>query len=71
MRKASQRQEQSSSKVEDLSAWRNLEQEVEVSGGVVDTGLVVEDLPWSSRWRLWTDEELSVGLNSRTVKALV
>ncbi len=47
--KTSRCQGQSWSMVGDLSAWRSLDLEVEVSCEVVDTGPVVEGLPWSSR----------------------
>ena len=45
----------------DLSAWRCLGLEVEVSCEVVDRGLVVENLPLSSPRGVWSKEELTEG----------
>lgn len=48
-KEASRCQEQFCSMVGDLSAWRCLEVEVEVSCEVVDRVLIVENLPLSSQ----------------------
>ncbi len=61
VKETSRCQGQSWSMVGDLSAWRNLDLKVEVSCEVVDTGLVFEYLPWSSRCGIWNDEELLAG----------
>lgn len=49
VKEASRYQEQFWSMVEDLSGWRCLELEAELSGEAVETGLAVENLPLSSQ----------------------
>lgn len=61
VQEASQCQEQFYSMVGDLSAWGCLEPEVRVSCEAVDSGLVVENLPWSSQRAIWSNEKLSEG----------